>query len=393
MNKKTKSIIALSGVTIALCILFFYPVFAAHPSHQDETVTTEEAHSQVYDTEHSAEQREEAMHDGEHHDEGFDPGHFIIHHIMDAYEWHIFTYKDLHVAIPLPVIVYSIEKGWHIFLSSKFHKADNIYKGFTLAHEGEFSGKVIEIMEDGSVQRPFLDLSFTRNAFGILISVVILLLIFISAAKAYKKRKGAAPTGLQNLVEPFVIFIRDEIAIPSIGADKYHRFLPFLLSLFFFIFINNLLGLIPVIGGANVTGNITVTMVLALFTFFITNISGGRKYLKHVFNTPGIPWWMKIPIPLLPVIEIIGMLTKPFVLMVRLFANITAGHIIVLGFYSLIFIFGNMEAWIGLAVSPLSVLFAIFMFMLELLVALIQAYVFTLLSALYFGMAIEEAHH
>lgn len=393
MKKKTKSIITLSGLIIALGIILFYPVFARHPGYQNEELSIEEKHTQDPKEQHSEEHRENGQNESEDHDEGFDPGHFIIHHVMDAYEWHIFTYKDLHVAIPLPVIVYSKEKGLHVFLSGKFHRGDHIHKGFKVAHEGEFAGKVVEIMEDGSVQRPALDLSFTRNAFGILISVVILLLVFVPVAKAYEKRKGEAPAGLQNLVEPFVIFIRDEVAIPSIGEEKYQRFLPFLLSLFFFIFLNNLLGLIPIIGGANVTGNITVTMVLALFTFFITNMSGGKNYWKHVFNTPGVPWWMKIPIPLLPIIEIIGMLTKPFVLMVRLFANMTAGHIIVLGFYSLIFIFGNMEAWIGLAVSPLSVLFAIFMFMLELLVALIQAYVFTLLSALYFGMAIEEAHH
>jgi F-type H+-transporting ATPase subunit a len=169
--------------------------------------------------------------------------------------------------------------------------------------------------------------------------------------------------------------------------------MPYLLTLFFFIFLNNLLGLVPIFpGGANVTGNIAVTMVLALFTFVITTFSGNKEYWMHIINTPGVPWWLKIPVPLMPVVELIGVFTKPFVLMVRLFANITAGHIIVLGFISLIFIFGELNAGLGFGVSIVSIAFAIFMFLLELLVAFIQAYVFTLLSALYFGMATEEHH-
>ena len=198
---------------------------------------------------------------------------------------------------------------------------------------------------------------------------------------------------MQNLLEPIILFIRDDIARPSIGEHKYERFMPFLLTVFFFIWFNNMIGLIPIFpGGANVTGSISVTMVLALFTFVITTISGNRNYWQHIFNMPGVPWWVKFPVPLMPVIEIIGMMTKPFVLMVRLFANITAGHIIVLGFFSLIFIFGQMSVGLGLGVSVLSLAFTIFMTMLELLVALIQAYVFTLLSAIYFGMATEEHH-
>jgi F-type H+-transporting ATPase subunit a len=172
------------------------------------------------------------------------------------------------------------------------------------------------------------------------------------------------------------------------------KYMPYLLTIFFFIFINNLLGLIPFFpGGVNLTGNLAITMVLALFTFLITAFSGNRNYWVHIVNTPGVPWWLKIPIPLMPIVEIIGLITKPFVLMVRLFANITAGHIILLGFMSLIFIFGNMNPWIGYAVSPVSILFGVFMSLLELLVAFIQAYVFALLSAIYFGMAVEEHHH
>jgi F-type H+-transporting ATPase subunit a len=170
--------------------------------------------------------------------------------------------------------------------------------------------------------------------------------------------------------------------------------MPFLLTAFFFIFFNNLLGLIPILpGGANVTGNIAITLVLALFTFVITTLNGNMSYWKHIVNAPGVPWWIKIPIPLMPVVEVVGMFTKPFVLMVRLFANISAGHIIALGFFSLIFIFGQMNIWAGYGISVISVAFAIFMTALELLVAFIQAYVFTLLSAIYFGMATEEHHH
>ncbi len=201
------------------------------------------------------------------------------------------------------------------------------------------------------------------------------------------------PKGLQSLLEPLILFIRDDIAKSSIGEKHYEKFTPFLLTIFFFILLNNLLGLVPLFpGGANVTGNITVTMALALFTFFITTITGNKNYWSHIFNTPGVPWWLKLPLPLIPFIELFGVFIKPFVLMIRLFANISAGHIIVLGFFSLIFIFGNMSSGLGMAVSPVSILFTIFMSILEILVAFIQAYVFTILSAIYFGMASEEDH-
>jgi len=227
---------------------------------------------------------------------------------------------------------------------------------------------------------------------AVFISGVALCIIFISVARAYGRRKGMAPKGLQSFLEPVILFIKD-LAVSSIGEKKYEKFMPFLLTLFFFIFFNNLFGLIPFFpGGANVTGNIAVTLVMAAFTFIVTTISANKNYWKHIFNTPGVPWWLKFPLPLMPFIEIVGMFTKPFVLMIRLFANITAGHIIILGFISLIFIFGNLHPALGYSVSIVSVLFAVFIGMLELLVAFIQAYVFTLLSALYFGMAVEEEH-
>ena len=195
-------------------------------------------------------------------------------------------------------------------------------------------------------------------------------------------------------MEPIIVFIRDDIAKSSIGEKKYEKYMPFLLTVFFFIFLNNLMGIVPFFpGGANVTGNIAVTGVMALFTFLITSFSGNRGYWTHIINTPGVPWWLKFPLPLMPVVEIVGIFTKPFVLMIRLFANITAGHTIILGFISLIFIFGNINEFLGLGIGiGFSIPFAVFMSLLELLVAFIQAYVFTLLSALYFGMAVEEHH-
>jgi F-type H+-transporting ATPase subunit a len=323
----------------------------------------------------------------------FAPGEFIFDHIGDSYEWHILSYNNFHLTIPLPVIVFSKEKGLNIFLFSKFRHGHSDFNGFRFEREGENRLKVVEILQDGTTARPAVDLSFTKNAFAALIAISLMLWVFLSVTKSYNTRKGKAPQGLQNLVEPFIIFIRDEVALPSIGRQKYERFLPYLLTVFFFIWINNMMGLIPIFpGGANVTGNITITAMLAGFTFFITTLSGNRNYWQHIFNPPGVPWWLKFPLPLMPLIEFLGILIKPCVLAVRLFANISAGHIIALGFFSLIFIFGQMQVYLGFAVSPLTLAFTIFMSMLELLVALIQAYVFTLLSSLYFGMATVEHH-
>ena len=239
------------------------------------------------------------------------------------------------------------------------------------------------------------DFSITKTVLSLLISCFLLMWIFISVANRYKRNPKSAPKGMQSLLEPVIIFIRDDIAKSSIGEKKYEKFMPFLLTIFFFILLNNLLGIIPIFpGGANVTGNIAITMVLAVFTLVLTTISGNKHYWVDIINTPGVPWWLKLPVPLMPVVEIIGIITKPFVLMVRLFANMAAGHIIVLGFVSLIFIFGSINVALGLGVSIVSVAFIVFMDLLEILVAFIQAYVFTLLSALYFGLAtIETEHH
>ena len=335
-------------------------------------------------------------------EEEYNAGKQIIEHIVDSYDWHIMDIGGHAVSIHLPVILWYNGK-LKIFSSGKFEHGHVSYKGFKIANEGPNNGKIVKILEEdfihghvieeGANEDLPLDFSITKNVFSIFISMIIICWIFISIAKAYKKRKGKAPKGLQSLLEPIILFIRDDIAKLAIGEKKYEKFMPYLLTLFFFIFLNNLLGLVPFFpGGANVTGNIAVTGVLAFFTLIIIFFSGNKNYWTHIINTPGVPWWFKFPVPLMPIIELVGVITKPFVLMVRLFANITAGHIIVLGFVSLIFIFGNINIAIGYGVSIVSVLFIIFMGLLELLVALIQAYVFTLLSALYFGMATEEHH-
>jgi F-type H+-transporting ATPase subunit a len=323
----------------------------------------------------------------------FQAGEMIVEHISDSYDWHIINFGDTHISIPLPVILYD-EGQWHVFMSSNFHHGHDAYKGYFISHKDMNAGKIVKLDGDGQEIRPTLDISITKNVVAIFLSSLLLIVIFVSVARSYDKRRDHAPKGLQLFLEPIIIFVRDDIAKASIGEKRYEKYLPFLLTIFFFILINNILGIIPIFpGGANVTGNIGVTGVLAAFTFIITTFSGNKNYWTHIINAPGVPWWLKIPVPLMPIVELMGVFTKPFVLMVRLFANITAGHIIILGFISLIFIFGEMSAGLGYGVSVISVGFSIFMDFLELLVAFIQAYVFTLLSALYFGMATEEAHH
>lgn len=329
-------------------------------------------------------------------EESFNAGKLIIDHIVDNHEWHIATVGDKHISIPLPIILLD-DGSLKVFMSSRFHHGEEVYDGYKLMNEGPFKGKIVKVNEAGEVpEKPEipLDFSITKNVLSLFIGIIIILLVFISVAKKYTRIGPAAPKGLQSFVEPLILFVRDDIVIPSIGEKKYEKYMPFLLTIFFFIFINNLLGLIPFFpGGANLTGNIAVTMVLAIFTFVITTFSGNKHYWKEIYNAPGVPWWLKFPIPLMPIVEIVGVITKPFVLMVRLFANITAGHIIALGFICLIFIFGAINTGAGYGFSVLSIIFYVFMGLLELLVAFIQAYVFTLLSSLYFGMASAEHHH
>ena len=326
----------------------------------------------------------------------FSPTELIFDHVSDAYEWHIFSLGRVHATIPLPMILYSRLRGTlHVFMSSRLHHGNGVYDGFCVrAREGGGKPLVFECDATGSpiAGAPVpLDFSITKNVLSILFVCALMLWIFISVAKRYDTENPKAPHGLQNLLEPVVLFVRDDIAIPSIGKAKAGRFLPFLLTLFFFILTNNLLGLVPIFpGGANVTGNITVTMVLALFTFMMTVLSGNHHYWKDIVNAPGVPIFLKLPVPIMPVVEIAGMFTKPVVLMIRLFANMLAGHMISLVFFSLIFLFGALNSIAGYAVSPISVVFGVFMTLLDVLVSFIQAYVFTLLSAIYFGMAVAE---
>jgi F-type H+-transporting ATPase subunit a len=307
--------------------------------------------------------------------EKFNPSDMIFHHISDAHVWEFWAgpYGTLY----LPVILYIPGEGLSLFSSHHLydeHHQPVAYQGFIVDH-----GHISSIEGEKTI----IDLSITKNVAAMFLSALILILIFWAVAQGYRKNAGGPPRGIQSFFEPIIVFVRDEIARPNIGP-KYRRFMPYLLTIFFFIWFNNLLGLLP--GAANVTGNIAVTFTLAFLTFLITQFNGSRHYWNHTFNTPGVPWWLKWGLPIMPLVEFIGLFTKPFSLMVRLFANITAGHIIILSLFSLIFIFESI------AVGPLSVLFATFMYFLELFVALLQAFIFTLLSAMYFGGAVEEHH-
>lgn len=319
--------------------------------------------------------------------EKFDASSYIIDHVADSHEWHILTRKDgSSVAVYFPVIIYDKETGLHVFSSANLAHGKS-YRGFAVAEEGKYAGKIVRVDAEGHTEesKPPLDFSITKAIFGMIVASVILLWLMIALARSYKKTGLSAPRGIQGFLEPLILFVRDDIAIPNIGEKKYARFMPYLLTVFFFILINNLLGLIPIFPfGANVTGNVNVTFVLAICTFLITQISANKSHWRHVFAAPGVPFWL---LPIMVPIEIIGLFSKPFALMIRLFANITAGHIIVLSLVSLIFIFQK------LLVAPVSVFFVLFMDCIELLVAFLQAYVFTLLSSLFIGMATAEPEH
>ncbi|GAA4096259.1 F0F1 ATP synthase subunit A [Mucilaginibacter panaciglaebae] len=321
-------------------------------------------------------------------EEKFNPKDVIFEHIGDSHSWPVFG----DVILPLPVILYT-DKGLEVFSSANIREEEvngkpekKIYQGKYYSYTAEHD-KVAVVDAAGKVNeeasKKILDFSITRNVASMWLGMAILLIVFLSMSSAYRKRSGKAPKGVQSVLEPLVMFVRDDVAIPNIGA-KYQRFIPLLLTMFFFILINNLLGLVPFFpGGFNLTGNIAVTMVLALITLVVVNVSGNKYYWKHIF-APDIPLWLYI---IMVPVEIIGIISKPFALMIRLFANITAGHIIALSLISLIFIFKTL--W----VSPASVLFVVFMDVIELLVAFLQAYIFTMLTALFIGMAVEEHHH
>lgn len=316
-----------------------------------------------------------------------DINEYLFGHIGDAYQWHITRIGDKEISIPLPVIVHS-STGWHCFLSSKLEEGP--YEGLYCAEGGKYDGKIVEKDASGNEIRPF-DISITKNVLSLMISSVILVFLVLSAARWYKRHDvlKEAPKGVAAVLEPIVEMINDEVIKESVGKD-YKRYAPYLLTAFFFILINNLMGIIPIFpGGANVTGNIAVTFVLALCTFVAVNFFGNRHYWKDIL-WPDVPWWLKVPLPLMPLVEIFGMFTKPMALMVRLFANIMAGHSVILSFIAVIFLTVKMGPVINGSMTVAAVFFGVFMDCLELLVAFIQAYVFTVLSAVFIGLSRQE---
>ncbi|HEY0679021.1 MAG TPA: F0F1 ATP synthase subunit A [Chitinophagaceae bacterium] len=332
--------------------------------HQEEGANN---HSQDQTTEHK-----------------FDAAEVIMEHIKDGHEFHFATLGNTHITIPLPVILYSPQRGLDAFMSSKFHHGHDAYKGYKLEH-----GKIIAVDANGRPDESVAvyDLSLTRNVVQMIIALGILVWIMIGLAKRYQQGHGTrtAPRGLQNAIEPVITFVRDEVAKPNLGK-KYEKYLPYLLTVFFFILINNLFGLLP--GSANVTGNVAFTLVLGVISFVVIMFSTNKHYWGHIINPP-VPLGIK---PILVPVEILGVFTKPFALIVRLFANMVAGHIIILSFVSLIFIFGTMNKGIGWGFAPVSVLFTVFIYFIEILVAFIQAFIFTNLTAVFIGQAFEGSH-
>lgn len=377
----------IKGLILTIALVFG-SVVLNFSSAQDSTQAVELTHATVVSDEvladHSSHGEEHGdtgadAHHEEDHADANDPIAAIMHHISDANEFHI--WGDIY--LPLPVIIRKADGSWSTGMSSEYHVEKD---GLILSH-----GRIVDASSHSADS--ILDLSITKNVFMMILSIIILTLVFFSVKAAYTKRGiNSAPKGLQSFIEPIITFIIDDVAKPNLGKH-YEKFIPYLLCAFFFILINNLLGLVPFFpGSANLTGNIAVTLTMAVLTFLVTNFSGNKNYWTHVFAMPGVP---KPLLLLLTPLELIGLLTKPFALMMRLFANITAGHIIILSLVSLIFILGENGKAVGGAIggAAVAVPFVLFMNALELLVAFLQAYIFTLLSAIFIGMAIEEHHH
>ena len=328
----------------------------------------------------------------------FDVNEMIMHHIKDSHEFHIMDINGHAVSFPLPIILWT-DNGLVSFLSSAFGHDDS--GGVIVTRKGQdfvkYHEKIFYAIDNGSekfisydangniINKKPIDFSITKMVFSMFISMILLVLIFVSTAKTYSNSRKGEPTGLGKFTEPLIMFIKDEVALPMIGEKNYHKYMPFLLTLFFFIWINNVMGLIPFFPfSANLSGNIAFTFVLAAITFIITTSVANKDYWKHIFWMPGIPVPMKL---FLAPIEFLGIFIKPISLMIRLFANISAGHIIILSLISLIFIFKSL--WL----APASLFFSVFISLIEVLVVAIQAYIFTMLSALYIGSAIEEHEH
>ncbi len=425
-NKRlsVKLIDRISSIVFTLALaLVVNPVFAQDHDHNHD---------------HAAAQAETAHvdcgvdHDAEHSE--YDPVGTVMNHIADANEFHV--WKGIH--IPLPLFLYSPEDGWKTGTSAMFHHGGLAVDGYVLNHgrvnrvadanfpKGEVHlNGILHTMETGAdgkevdvfyacaegqqwkLDKPstldggilgggitsFYDFSITKNVFTMFLAALLLILLWSAVAKGYRTNEGKAPSGVQSFIEPFFLFIRDEVSRPMIGEKHYERFQPFIMTLFFFILFCNLLGLMPFFpGGSNVTGNIGVTLVLAVFAFIVTNLNGNGHYWEHIFWMPGIPAWVKV---ILTPVEVLGLIIKPFSLMIRLFANITAGHIIILSLIGLTFVFGHNGQDAGGAVGGVIIggLFTAFMNLIELLVAFLQAFIFAILTASYIGAAVEEHEH
>ncbi len=320
--------------------------------------------------------------------EKIDIPEIVLEHLSDAYEWHIYTYKGKAVSIPLPIIVRSDGTGeWYVGTEK------NLPAPFFFCEEKH--GKICEVLPDGTIHRCTWDLSITKSVAQMWIVIVILIVLFLSLAQWYKKRdeRSEAPGGFVGCMEMLVMMIYDSVAKASIGEKHFKPYAPYLLTVFFFILTTNMLGLLPIFpGGGNVTGNINVTFLLALFSMIAINLFGNKEYWKDIF-WPNVPIALKCPVPLLPVIELVGIFTKPFALMIRLFANMMAGHAVILSFTCVIFLGWSMGVGFGIGLNIFGVVMLLFVNALEVLVAFIQAYVFTLLSAVFIGLAHKEAEH
>jgi F-type H+-transporting ATPase subunit a len=430
--------------SLVLAALSFTALTAQnHDSHGTHTPEAHAAHDSAHtstgaSTTHTADAHGHNACEPTHEkSDKYNPVPNIMHHIGDAHQFEIIPNL---LTMPLPVFAYDTEGGLTAGLSTMFHHGAKAVNGFVLSHDvvkkakglpaGEVDLDMVHKDEDGhghysfekteevngkKVEKHFvrvkgqcyeleeqrgltnlgsswIDFSITKNVFTMLLALGLLGFVFFKVANYYKNNAGKAPTGLTNLMEVFVTFIRDDVAKPSIGP-KYEKYMPLLMSLFFFILICNLLGLIPVFpGSSNVTGNISVTIVLALIVFLVVTFSGNKNYWQHIFWMPDVPVPIKI---LMAPIEFASLFIKPFTLLIRLFANVTAGHVIILTLVSLIFIFGNAGKSLGGSFTGMAIAvpFVAFMNLLEILVAFLQAFIFTLLSALYIGGAVEEHHH
>ena len=361
----TKCIKSLLAAVFSLSILFFSNTTFAQ--HEEENGVEHAANGQTLE-----------------HEEKIDAAKVIMEHIMDNHEFHFAEVGGHPVTISLPVVLYSQQRGFATFMSSNFHHGETIYNGYKIVHD-----KVIPVNEAGEEDATvkLFDFSLTRNVVQMFIALIILVVLMLNIAKKYRVNGvNKAPSGFQNAIEPVITFVRDEVGKPNLG-HKYEKYMPYLLTVFFFILINNLVGLIP--GSANVTGNIAFTLVLAFISMLVILFSTNGHFWGHIFWPPGVPFLVKLI--LIPV-EFAGVFIKPIALMIRLFANMVAGHIVIICFISLIFIFGAMSKVAGIGFSPVSIAFTVFIYFIEILVAFIQAFIFTNLTAVFIGQAFETGH-